>query len=735
MGATSSLWLLSISFLLLVYGGVEIQASHIVLQNLEALQPPFPNHTYRTSFHFQPSRNWMNGPMVYKGVYHFFYQYNPKGASFGKISWGHSTSKDLLNWRAHIPALSPSQPAADINGAWSGSATILPNGLPALLYTGVDSRNRQVQNLAVPKNPSDPYLQEWVKSPRNPLISPNHYNKINATSFRDPTTAWRGPDGNWRILIGSKVARRGLAILYRSKDFVRWVQAKRPLHSADGSGMWECPDFYPVSTNPTGLDTSLVGSRIKHVLKISLDESKHDYYTIGTYDHARDKYIPDKGSVDNDSGLRYDYGKFYASKTFYDSLKRRRILWGWINESLIDTEYVKQGWSGVQGIPRTVWLDKSGKQLVQWPVQELEKLRSNKVEMPSSMLKKGSVSEVSGISAAQADVEVTFKIMEFGKAEKMEERWRADPQVLCSQKGASVRGGIGPFGLKVLASQNRQEYTAVFFRVFKGNNNNPVVLMCSDQTRSSLDKKTDKTSYGAFVDIDHSIVESFGAKGKVCITSRVYPTKAIGGKAHLYFSKYGDVIDSVIMMDKVSGRPRGGSEEDSTTGRTLHLEECQKQRKYLLVDEMKEYFSSYGSVVEHQIMLDHNTGRRSRGFGFVEIKRAEPKRAGGDRASESRMHRGNSNMHSYGNQDSMVDYAGMVMDMDLVDPLYGAAAAGYSGNSYVIPGNYGGSSGYAAAGAGKGYVNTGHGGAKGYGSVGGDSEYDGGEKSTEGSGK
>lgn len=31
---------------------------------------------------------------------------------------------------------------------------------------------------------------------------------------------------------------------------------------------------------------------------------------------------------------------------------------------------------------------------------------------------------------------------------------------------------------------------------------------------------------------------------------------------------------------------------------------------------MKEYFSSYGGIVEHQIMLDHKTGR-SRGFGFV----------------------------------------------------------------------------------------------------------------------
>ncbi|CAH1413566.1 unnamed protein product [Lactuca virosa] len=33
-------------------------------------------------------------------------------------------------------------------------------------------------------------------------------------------------------------------------------------------------------------------------------------------------------------------------------------------------------------------------------------------------------------------------------------------------------------------------------------------------------------------------------------------------------------------------------------------------------DEMREYFLSYGEIVEHQIMLDHVTSR-SRGFGFV----------------------------------------------------------------------------------------------------------------------
>ena len=35
-----------------------------------------------------------------------------------------------------------------------------------------------------------------------------------------------------------------------------------------------------------------------------------------------------------------------------------------------------------------------------------------------------------------------------------------------------------------------------------------------------------------------------------------------------------------------------------------------------IADELREYFSAYGKVVEHQIMLDHKTGR-SRGFGFV----------------------------------------------------------------------------------------------------------------------
>ncbi|XWS12071.1 hypothetical protein CRYUN_Cryun37aG0059000 [Craigia yunnanensis] len=546
--------------LLVGHGIVELEASHHVFKNLQTVQSTAStNQPYRTGYHFQPPRNWINGLMVYKGLYHLFYQYNPKGAVWGNIVWAHSTSKDLVNWTPHDPAIYPSQPS-DINGCWSGSATLLPGGKPAIIYTGIDTKNSQVQNLATPKNLSDPYLREWIKSPKNPLMQPTSQNQINASSFRDPTTAWLGPDKKWRVIIGSKINRQGLAILYKSKDFVNWVQAQTPLHSAKDTGMWECPDFFPVSVSgQNGVDTSLTGPSVKHVFKVSLDDTKHEYYTIGSYDNVKDIYKPDKGSVESDSGLRYDYGKFYASKTFLDSVKNRRILWGWINESSSVADDIKKGWAGVHVIPRKLWLAKSGKQLTQWPVAEIEKLRANHVSLSSKLLKGGSVIKVPGVTAAQADVDISFEISDFKKAEVLKPSW-TNPQLLCSQKGASVKGSLGPFGLLVLASKDLKENTAVFFRIFKGQNKY-VVLMCSDQSRSSLNQDNDKTTYGAFLDvdplrqlslrslIDHSIVESFGGGGKACITARVYPNLAINNAAHLYIFNNGSEAVKIAKLN------------------------------------------------------------------------------------------------------------------------------------------------------------------------------------------
>ena len=56
----------------------------------------------------------------------------------------------------------------------------------------------------------------------------------------------------------------------------------------------------------------------------------------------------DDAAIDVGIGLRYDYGKFYASKTFYDPAKKRRVLWGWVGETDSERADVAKGWAGIQ---------------------------------------------------------------------------------------------------------------------------------------------------------------------------------------------------------------------------------------------------------------------------------------------------------------------------------------------------------------------------------------------------
>ncbi|KAI3938601.1 hypothetical protein MKW98_016106 [Papaver atlanticum] len=510
------LWLIGLCCAVFISHGVE--ASHPYYRNFQSLQSTsIPIYQpYRTGYHFQPSKNYMNdpnAPNIYNGIYHLFYQWSTLGAVWGNVVWAHATSTDLVNWIHHNMRLSHLNPT-------------FVQGKPIIQYTGIIKSNQwnyQVEDMAVPKNLSDPYLVEWVKPIEyNPVIKPTGI--INASAFRDPTTGWQGPDGIWRLTIGSKVGNNGISFLYRSDDFIHWTKAEHGLHWAKDTGMWECPDFFPVAVDgKEGLDTSVLGPNVKHVFKVSLDDTKHDYYTIGTYNPEKDKYTPDEGSIDNDSGLRYDYGKFYASKTFFDHEKNRRVLWGWANESSSVADDVKKGWAGLQAVSRTLWLAENGKQLKQWPVKEIEQLRTKR-----------------------ADVDVIFKLPKLEEVDIMDPSW-VNPQLLCSSKPASVQGKSGPFGLLAWACKNFEERTAIFLRVFN-HQNKYVVLMCSDQSMSSLEESNDKTTYGAFIDvdphddhmlslrslIDRSIVESYGVDGKAVITARVYPKLAIGNEARLY---------------------------------------------------------------------------------------------------------------------------------------------------------------------------------------------------------
>ncbi|XP_017256918.1 beta-fructofuranosidase, insoluble isoenzyme 2 isoform X2 [Daucus carota subsp. sativus] len=542
-----------------------VEASHQVFPELQSVSAVNVQLVHRTGYHFQPKKHWINdpnGPMYYKGFYHLFYQYNPKGAVWGNIVWAHSISKDLINWVALEPAIFPSKPF-DKYGCWSGSATVLPGGKPVIMYTGIVTPspvNTQVQNFAVPANYSDPYLREWIKPDNNPIVRAR---SENSSSFRDPTTAWF--DGvHWKILVGSRRKHRGIAYLYRSRNFLKWTKAKHPLHSKDRTGMWECPDFYPVAPKGmNGLDTSVTGQDIKHVLKVSLDSTRYEYYTVGEYDRDNDIYVPDNTSVDGWAGLRYDYGNFYASKTFFDPDKQRRILWGWANESDSKQDDVQKGWAGIQLIPRKLWLDPNGKQLIQWPIEEIQLLRGQNIHMGSQVLNMGEHIEVKGVTAAQADVDATFSFKSLDRAEWFDPNWaKLDALDVCDWMGSTVRGGLGPFGFLTLASEKLEEYTPVFFRVFK-TKDKLKVLMCSDAKRSSTTAEgLYKPPFAGYVDvdlsdkkislrslIDNSVVESFGAHGRTCITSRVYPKIAIYNNAHLFVFNNGTEAITIDSLD------------------------------------------------------------------------------------------------------------------------------------------------------------------------------------------
>lgn len=304
--------------------------------------------------------------MFYKGYYHLFYQYNPHGSVWGDIVWGHAVSSDLVHWKYLELAFMPDQ-WYDEFGAWSGSATILKDGTPAILYTGASQGGYvQVQCLALPVDPSDPLLRKWKKVDNNPVIvNPEN---IQPMDFRDPTTAWLEQDGLWRIVVGAKRenpdgTRDGISLLYKSSDFEHWDVDNPLLHEVPGTGMWECVDFFPVlvegkvAVNHSVLRAENYVDTYKYVLKASLDDTRHDHYAIGTYSTNTHKFTADDPALDVGLGYRYDYGKFYASKTFFDTKADRRILWGWANESDSEQDDIIKGWASVMVLQKSLDLD------------------------------------------------------------------------------------------------------------------------------------------------------------------------------------------------------------------------------------------------------------------------------------------------------------------------------------------------------------------------------------------
>ncbi|VAI68236.1 unnamed protein product [Triticum turgidum subsp. durum] len=311
--------------------------------------------------------------------------------------------------------------------------------------------------------------------------------------FRDPTTAWYDEsDGTWRTIIGSKndSDHSGIVFSYKTKDFISYELMPGYMYRGPkGTGEYECIDLYAVGGGRKASDMyNSTAEDVLYVLKESSDDDRHDWYSLGRFDAAANKWTPIDTELELGVGLRYDWGKYYASKSFYDPVKKRRVVWAYVGETDSERADITKGWANLQSIPRTVELDeKTRTNLIQWPVEELDTLRINTTDLSGITVGAGSVAFLPLHQTAQLDIEATFRI----------------------------DGGL------------RTHF-------------------CHDELRSSHASDVVKRVVGSTVPVldgeyfsvrvlvDHSIVQSFAMGGRLTATSRAYPTEAIYAAAGVY---------------------------------------------------------------------------------------------------------------------------------------------------------------------------------------------------------
>ena len=139
---------------------------------------------FRPVYHHTPAYGWMNDPngMYYKdGVYHLSFQWNPYGSMWGNMTWGHSTSRDLIHWEAQSPVIW----SDGLGSVFSGSAVVDKDntagfgaGAVVAFYTSAGAS--QMQSIAYSTDGG----KTFTKYAGNPVLT------LNVPDFRDPKVFW-----------------------------------------------------------------------------------------------------------------------------------------------------------------------------------------------------------------------------------------------------------------------------------------------------------------------------------------------------------------------------------------------------------------------------------------------------------------------------------------------------------------------------------------------------------------
>ncbi|MGP0222625.1 glycoside hydrolase family 32 protein [Paenarthrobacter sp. NCHU4564] len=321
---------------------------------------PSASDPWRPAVHLTASKNWLNDPnglVFHDGTYHAFYQYNPRGNSWGNMSWGHSISKDLVHWEER-PVAMEAGPEEEIfsgcivvdkdNASGLGSAENPPM---VALYTSAYGRNgrlpqgAQAQSVAFSLDNGT----TWEKYHGNPVLNLQPTNN----NFRDPKITWYEPGRYW--VMTTVVADAQVVKMFKSTDLLQWDFLSDFSGVGAQGGLWEVPEL---------LQMRVEGSTArKWVMLLSINPGgiaggSGMQYFVGEFDGttftAENAAAPDAPLSESqwlDHGADY-----YAASSITGAPGGKPILLGWMGNWDYAQHVPTTPWRGSMAIPRELTL-------------------------------------------------------------------------------------------------------------------------------------------------------------------------------------------------------------------------------------------------------------------------------------------------------------------------------------------------------------------------------------------
>ena len=453
----------------------------------ESLKGRTYNELHRPQFHFSPQKNWMNDPnglIKLNGVYHLYFQYNPKGDQWGNMCWGHATSNDLVHWNEQEVALPEKE-----HMIFSGTTAVDPDTkiLIAAFTSFEHSQNAEgelipeAQHQSIAKSYDGGYFFEEISE--NPVLD------IDSKEFRDPKLFFDTRTQKWNMLVS--LATEHKIAFYQSVDLVQWKKASEFGPMGNTNAVWECPDLFELTIDGT--------KETKWVLTVSAGHPEEGHlgiqYFIGDFDGT--EFIADEG----DYPLYLDHGKdFYAGITFANTgQKKFATMMAWAGSHVYAYDTPTSPWRGVMSLPRDLQLIALNNELSlcsKPPFDYVEPLYEQTLKLDGLRLSNGT-------KELPVDTKAFVAILQIENAGAIET------------------------GIKILKSKNCETEVGVDF--INGNvyldrrNSSTEVFNDNFPSRDIASVKGMGNKVRLDIFVDHSIVEVFINSGKVSLTSLIFP--------------------------------------------------------------------------------------------------------------------------------------------------------------------------------------------------------------------